>query len=301
LVTFEGASAALIGAFLWAFSAILFEQLTDQISPSILNILKGATAIVFLSLTSVILGETGFQPFSKQGAILFASGILGIGIGDTAYFQSVKMIGARRALLLFTLSPPITALIALVWLGEKLTFMAWLGIIITVIGVMWVVTEEDTSKSKNNRTKSLASGVGFGVIAALGQAVGLVLSRSVMTGSGMTALQSAGLRLAAGITFILGYRIVKDRKNVISKVSGLNRNTMGLIVLSAFLGTYICLWLQQIAISNLSAGIAQTILSTSPVFILPIAGFRGEKISLRAIVGACISILGVTFVFGLIG
>jgi len=74
-----------------------------------------------------------------------------------------------------------------------------------------------------------------------------------------------------------------------------------LLGLTAFIGTYICLWLQQLAVQGAPAGITQTLLSTSPVFILPIAALRGEKLSGRAVLGALLSIFGVMLVFGLIG
>jgi len=74
-----------------------------------------------------------------------------------------------------------------------------------------------------------------------------------------------------------------------------------LLFVAAFIGTYLCLWLQQMAIQGAPAGIIQTLLSTTPIFILPIAAMQGEKITWRAVIGAAISIVGVMMVFGLVG
>jgi drug/metabolite transporter (DMT)-like permease len=75
----------------------------------------------------------------RSVAFLSLSGAIGIGFGDTAYFASLNCVGARRALLLEALAPPLTALFAGVFLGEILPPSAWLGIALTVVGVAWVV------------------------------------------------------------------------------------------------------------------------------------------------------------------
>jgi drug/metabolite transporter (DMT)-like permease len=53
------------------------------------------------------------------------------------------------------------------------------------------------------------------------------------------------------------------------------------------------MWLQQIAIELTPVGIVQTLLSTSPLFILPIVALQGEQISPRAVAGALVALLGV--------
>jgi drug/metabolite transporter (DMT)-like permease len=141
----------------------------------------------------------------------------------------------------------------------------------------------------------------MGVFASLGQAVGLVLSRSAMSDGSITSLQSAALRLSAGVLFTLGWVLISRQPLGKWQNSVDRKKTWGLLGLTAFIGTYICLWLQQLAVQGAPAGITQTLLSTSPIFILPIAALRGEKVSWRAVLGALISIFGVMLVFGLVG
>ena len=81
----------------------------------------------------------------------------------------------------------------------------------------------------------------------------------------------------------------------------MDKKLIGMLVFSSIIGAYISMWLQQITIENLPAGIAQTMLSTSPIFILPMSALRGEKISVRAITGAVLAIVGITLIFGLFG
>jgi len=102
----------------------------------------------------------------------------------------------------------------------------------------------------------------------------------------------------AALTIII--RIL-ERGSAKTIKESMDRKLIGKVLLSSFVGAYICLWLQQITIENLPAGIAQTMLSTAPIFILPMSAFRGEKVSLRAIIGAVLAIIGITLVFGLFG
>ncbi|MBT6490903.1 MAG: EamA family transporter, partial [Deltaproteobacteria bacterium] len=53
------------------------------------------------------------------------------------------------------------------------------------------------------------------------------------------------------------------------------------------------LWLQQISLKYTSAAVAQTLLSTSPLFALAIAKVRGEELSRRAILGTFVALVGI--------
>ena len=301
MINLAGASAALSAAVLWAGSAIIFENISKKVSSARLNFYKGSIALVLLIVTSLILGEHIPNINWKEISVLAISGVIGIALGDTAYFQAVKKLGARRALTLFTLAPPMAALIALIFLYEQLSLMTWIGIMITVGGVMWVVTEESGDEKMQIKKEDLLPGILFGALAALGQATGVVMTRSVLTQTNLTTLQSTIVRLApALVTLIIVIRIMERGFEKPVKESN-DKKLIGMVVFSSIVGAYICLWLQQIAIEDLQASIAQTMLSTSPIFILPMVALRGEKISVRAIIGAVLAMVGITLIFGLFG
>ncbi|NMC46838.1 MAG: DMT family transporter [Chloroflexi bacterium] len=301
MVSFISELYALTAAFLWACSASLLEKLANRLSPKELNIYKGSVALVFLLGTSLLLGESFAGLTPRVVLVLLASGVIGIGLGDTAYFAGLKDIGSRRALLLFALAPPMTALIGWIFLDEVLSLISWMGIFITVGGVAWVVTERTPAEDTPHDRKRMTRGILMGTLASLGQALGLVLSRFVMDHPGISSLQSAALRLFAGVVFTIFWVTFSHQKIGMWRREVDWKKTFGLLVLVAFIGTYLCLWLQQLSVKGIPAGIAQTLLSTSPIFILPISAIRGEKVSWRAVLGAMISIFGVMLVFGLVG
>lgn len=298
---YVGEMAALGAAFLWASSSVIYTHLGRTIPPLLLNLTKGAIAIAFLLLTVVLQQDTFSQLPGRAIAIFVMSGILGIGLGDTFYFQALNYLGPRLTLLLEALAPPLTALIALIFLQESLALKNWLGVFLTISGVAWVVSERipSTSPSENSQIylpKNLKRGVIFALLAALCQATGAVLSRSALLDTNISPLWSTIIRLMGGI-FILFILLPQQRYPAQTWQVFSSRKTLGIIALTAFGSTYLGIWFQQIAFKYTQAGIAQSLLSVSPLFSLPIVMFLGEKISLRAVLGVILALMGIRLLF----
>lgn len=291
---FLGESAALGAAFLWAASSVVYTRLGQTLPPILLNSLKGIVAIAFLLLTLLIL-QPSLGDLSLFGIIILAiSGILGIGIGDTAYFTALRYLGARNTLLLETLSPPLSAIIAMIFLGETLNLQEWCGICLTLLGIAWVITDRTSQNGINS--SQWKQGIFWGILAAICQASGAVLSRYALILSNISPLWSTLIRLVAGtlLAFILWltFSQFKAKTQVF-----LSYRLLGVIGLTAFGSTYLGIWLQQISLKFAPTGISQTLSATSPLFILPIAYLLGEKINKRSIIGVLIAFLGISFLF----
>lgn len=298
-----GGVAALIAALLWAVAAIIFRRLGENVPPAELNLVKGSLAVILMIFTTLVIRESFPVMPLITFLLLLISGIVGIGIGDTAYFESLNHMGSRLALLLGMLAPPMTGAIAWLFMGETIPLIGWLGIIITMAGVAWVITEEQSGE--NVRNINYRQGLKFAFIASLSQAIGAVISRYAMTEPGVTvsALQTAIIRLLAGIVY-LAILLLFSKKPVFTwlRKGSSDTNTsrwylVRMIALVGFIGTYSAVWLQQLSIQYTPVGIAQTLLSTSPLFILPIIAFRGEKLSFRAVCGAMVALGGIVLLF----
>jgi drug/metabolite transporter (DMT)-like permease len=298
-IPYIGELAAITSALIWAFASILFERLGKTIRPIEMNLLKGVLAFLFLGATSLILGEKLAALTPLMLVYLIISGVVGIGFGDTAYFAALNDLGTRITLLCCVLAPPMTAGVAYLLLGETLKPNAWIGILITLAGVAWVITEQTGGENPAAR-KHLWRGLIWAVLANLAQAVGAVISRMTLTQSSITALQTGVIRLAAGSVSILIWMAI--RREPIGRwiKTGTSPKLWRDILMAVTFGSCMAIWMQQVALQNTEAGIAQTLLSTSPIFILPIAALRGEKVSLRAVFGAIASMVGVALLFGII-
>lgn len=290
-----GEVAALTAAFLWALSTVIFGRLGKWLSPLVLNLAKGCIAIALIALTLVL--QQNLQPRLPGMAIfwLTLSGVVGIGLGDTAYFKSINHLGARRALLMESLAPPLTALIALVFLQESLSAISWCGILLTVGGVAWVISERVPASDRGHF--NLRAGLIWSLLAQLGQASGAVMSRGALVNTSVDPLWSGLLRIAAGAAILV--LLVGSRGQVAQQLQPLrSRQLLPMLVLAAFLGTYLAIWLQQIAFKFTPAGIAQALLATSPLFVLPIAASLGERVTGRAVLGGATAIGGIWVLIG---
>ena len=295
LADFRGEVAALGAAFIWAAASIVYTGVGRQLSPLVLNLVKGLIAIALLFLTLLFLGKLLPSVSLMPVLLLLISGVIGIGIGDTAYFAALNSLGARRALVLESLSPPLGAFLALVFLQEQLAPLAWLGIGLTIAGVTWVVMER-SPQPNGTLTHPPLRGIVAGLVAAAGQAIGAVLSRAALAGTDVDPLWSTLIRLLAGILMLLIW--FSAQKHPIQKLAPLrSRRLWGIVIMAAFASTYLGIWLQQIALKYAPTGIAQSLSATSPLFVIPFAIATGEKVSLRAVFGAAIALAGVWLLF----
>ncbi len=303
-----GLAAAVTAAVLWAIGSMLYRMVGRVLPPVRLNLAKGLAASLLLA------GVVGWQWWRSGAgplavppwmlALLAASGVVGIGCGDTCYFAALNRLGPRRALLLFTLAPVLTALLAWPSLDERPGALQAAGILLTCGGVGWVIAE----RAPGGGGGFDAAGAWFGVGAALCQAVGSLLSRHVFEQSGCDAALSALVRILGGTAVLLlmlpldrVLRVAGDQPGVSATRPG-PVATWLLLGVAMFLGTFLGIWLQQLAFKlSDNVGVAATLLATSPLFILPLAAAAGERVSARAVAGAALSVLGVAVLLGALG
>lgn len=289
---FIGEIAALSAALLWAISSVVYIHLGLKIPPLQLNLYKGIIAIALITITLLIQGAA-FRDLSLPTlSLLFLSGIVGIGLGDTAYFAALNSLGARRTLLLETFSPPMGALLALIFIGEQLTKSAWCGILLTILGIAWVISE----RNPVDKVSVSRQGMIWGILAAIAQAVGAVISRFALIQSEITSLESTLIRLLGGTVIVLGLLFLPVAQKTDIKWQ-LSWHSLKIIAIAATGSTYLGIWLQQTSLKFAPTGIAQTFLATSPLFVMPIVALQGEKISWRAMLGVIVSLGGIALIF----
>lgn len=293
----QGELAALSAAFIWALASVIFGRVGKYVSPLILNGTKGLMALGLIALTLGIRQQAGLGLNSVTLTLLVTSGAIGIGLGDTAYFAALNHLGPRRALLLETLAPPLAALIAWGVLQEQLTASTWAGISLTLGGVGWVISERvpawpGAEAGDTEGRDRFRLGIFYGILAALGQAMGAVLSRAALAETAVDPLWSTLLRLIGGLS-ILGI-MVRWQGPLEARLAPLRSlRLLGWVAIAAFFGTYIGIWLQQVALKYAPTGIAQALTATSPLFILPIAAWMGDRVTWRACGGVLVALAGI--------
>ncbi|MBZ0275613.1 MAG: DMT family transporter [Anaerolineae bacterium] len=298
---YTGELAALGTAILFSFGSTLFTLAGRELgSSAVVNRTRLLLAVILLALMHwVTLGH----PFPLDADIshwfwLAISGIIGLALGDAFLFQAFVMIGPRLSMLMMALAPVIATILAWIFLGETLDVRELAGIALTVGGTLWVVSDRNNQNNGHTTTRrAYLIGVLCGLGGAIGQAGGMVTAKLGLTDN-FPALSGNVIRMvtAAAIIWIFtalrgevrdGWMKVREHPRALQKMT-----------IATLTGPVVGVWLSLIAVQNTPVGIASTLMSLTPIFLIPIAYFVfKDKVTLRAILGTIIAFAGTALLF----
>lgn len=224
--------------------------------------------------------------------VMALSGVLGIGIGDTLYFHSLRRIGATRMAVLTTLYSPIVILASYWQLGEKLTLLQWLGIVLIVVAI-YLIAQGNTSAVKEPYL-GVVVGIGLGILSFIAMAAGMVIMKPHLEFYPLLWVNE--VRLGAGILFLLVYLFfhpsIKEIVGGLMVPEGRKFTFWG-----SFIGAYLALvpWLGSLKYAPLS--VASSLGQTSNIFTFILAVvFLKEPVSVRKVVGLALGLGGTVLV-----
>ncbi|MGF1908443.1 DMT family transporter [Vibrio kasasachensis] len=291
-----GELSALLAAIVWAAATWIYGQFSHHFSALQLNIVKGVVASIMMALVMPVVVTFPESIETKHLVVLAVSGVIGIAIGDSAYFASLKRIGANKTLLLESLAPPLSGILALVFLGSVLPIQSWLGVLITTLAVGFVILQPHSDAS----TPPSWSGIGFGLLASICQATGVVISHYALVAGDLSPFLGAFIRLVVGVVAVMAVILVVERKpftHIKMNFAQLTQRTFLTLLLAIFVGTFLALWLQQTALKYANPAVAQTIIATSPLFMLGICVIKGENVTVKSVIGTLAAIGGISLFF----
>lgn len=287
-----GEISALITALFWTFSSLFFAEASKKIGSLQLNINRLILAFIFLGLT-ILIGGLSINLSTNQLLNLTLSGLIGLLFGDFFLFQAFAQIGARISMLIMSLAPVMAALLGFIFLDEKLTVTAIIGSIITISGIILVVTYKKEKEEHIN-----AVGLFNAFLGALGQAVGLIFAKIAFNEGAINGFVATSIRIAASISIMLPIMLLmRNYKNPI-KLYLKEKSAFKYTISGTIFGPFLGITASLIAVSNTEIGIASTLMATTPILMIPVVYiFYKESIPLKSIVGTIIAILGVAILF----
>lgn len=287
-----GEIAALSTALCWAIAARMFRILGQSFSPLALNFWKGFAAIgILFIITQFFLPSVSLS--NEAIFWLLLSGVIGIGLGDTFFFQALNKIGDSQSILVAeTLAPIFTALFAMAWISEWLTWQQWLGIAIVIFSVDVIIKIQ----KKGDTQLFQLSGYVYAGLAAVCQAIGAVLSRDILTSTGVDAFNASQVRLLGGLAIIVLLMLVTRQRWI--PVSGNPKRTWQLFIGATVIGTFAALYLQMVAFTYTKAAIVQTLFATSVILSLLVAKCLGEKVDKKTTIWSSLALVGVAILVG---
>jgi len=278
-------------------AAVLFRRIGDRISAMGMNLGKGLVALVFMGVLLLPGFYSGLASIDTNSIIALAlSGFVGICFGDTLYFLTLMRLGARRTLLLGSLIPVTTALIAVLFLQERVPWVAWLGMALAIAGVTYVMWQRAPQQSADRRTvENYRAGLFFGLLFVAANALGIIASKVGV--ADVPTLEATFIRQAfaiGGLTF--WGLMVRDLMGWVTPLR--DGKLFKTLLIASLIGALLGTWLSIVALKYTHAAVAATLNSTSPLFILPLAFFwLKERISLREVAGATAAVTGIGIYF----
>lgn len=288
-----GQLAALGTAACWAVTSIVFAESARLIGSLRTNLLRLPVALVFLSI-ALVAGAGTFAGLDRTRlGWLTASAVIGLVAGDLAFFAALERLGPRLAALLMSLAPAFATLAGALLLGELPGLVAGAGMVLTLGGVAWVVSEPHGREVAAGRR---LGGVAIAVFSAACQGLGLVLSKLGMAGE-VAPLAATWVRIAVASAAIWALAAAVRRVDIPDLRAAVRRG-WPFVVAGAFFGPFAGVWLSLAAVRLTDVGVAATLMSTTPLLLIPIVAVTERyRPTLRAVTGTILAIAGVALLF----
>jgi len=288
---FLGEFAALFVAICWTVSALYFEKAGRKIGSLSVNIIRLVWAFLLLGIVLLFTKQT-FLPLDATGYQWFwlgLSGVVGLFLGDLFLFKSYLVIGSRTSTLVMSSVPVITATIGWFFLDEILSLKSIIAILVSLSGIVIAIAD------RRLKIRVPAKGLLLAFGGAMGQAIGLILSKKGI--GDYDPISATQIRILFGlICFVIMITALKRWprvKEALKDKSGIRAVSIG-----SFFGPFLGITLSLFAIQHTKTGIASTFMALVPVFIIiPSAIMFKEKIAPHHVIGAIISIIGVSLFF----
>ena len=281
---------ALLTAVCWSFAVILFELSSNKLNPLQINIVKNSFGVIGFIITILIL-DIPYPNFSNKNLVILAiSGLIGVGIADLFFLESLKKIGSSLSAIVATVYAPSVFIIAYIIFNETTTLNVYLGTFLILGGI--VVSTYNFPKQITS--SQLFTGVLFGALAQVLTAASVLSVKPIMLDNPIlyVALIRFGVGLMSAIIFMLlksGYSLV-----LITLKQGY-RNIF--LLGGSFFGTYlsVILWLAGYKYTLAGRAAIYNQLSTVLISIMAVY-FLKDTLTIKKKVGILLSFIGAVIV-----
>lgn len=296
---FIGEFAALATSLCFSIGPTFFTLAGREVGSIVVNRSRLVVAVVYLALLHWLFYGTPL-PLTFEGQRwmwLALSGVIGLTLGDAALFQAFVLLGARLTMLVFAISPVIGALLGWLFLGEALSGWQIGGVLLTLAGVAWVVAGQQNDAQRSLSERDYLWGILFASLGAVGQALGLFAAKKGLV-DGYPALSGQIIRMVSAMLAIWLWTLaVRQAKTTVETLKQ-HPVAVNNILIASFIGPTLGVWFSLVSVQNTELGIASTLQSLPPVFLIPIGYFIfKEKVTWQSLLGTLVALAGVGMLF----
>lgn len=129
-------------AMIWGATPACGKILSTSLSPLLITGVRFACISLVLFIWIFITGQQRDLKMDKQTlALMAAMGFVGITIHNGLLFTGLHFTTATNAALIESIGPTVTTVLAFIFIGERLTKFGWLGIAVSCVGALCIVTK----------------------------------------------------------------------------------------------------------------------------------------------------------------
>jgi DME family drug/metabolite transporter len=269
-------------------------------TPVSANIVRCVSNAAVLLLILLALGKTTTLTSLPPEVILaiIASGLIGLGLGDTLYLVGLRSVGVARAVPLASTYPLFSLIWATFLLGQPVTLTAVIGALVILLGI-WLLSRDKGENTAEAKGKNFFMGIIASMATAVAWSVSLTLMDVAVTLPSISTLDAnfavVTARLAVMALFMLALSPVLDKNRGFLKVK---RRTLIELCAAGLIANGVGWLLMNYSFQNIIEAQAVPISSTTPLFSA-IASFVlfHEKMTVNNTVGAIIIVAGVSLIF----
>lgn len=285
---------SLLAMVLFAVSSVSARRSVGIFGPSTANFLRQIVAVLLLAAFVLLMGS-GFLGPSMSWFLW--SGVVGYGLGDAGVFLALPRLGSRlTSLMTQCLAAPIGALLEWVWRGQVPTGVQIVAGSVILSGVFLALAPQRGSDWAGVKWKS---GVWFGLLAALGQSGGAVLSRqgfelARLAGQEAHPMTVTLQRASAGLVVGgLWYGMDRLRSGPGAWRPALSQGRLWLLV-NALTGPTLGVVCYQWALARHPVSEVLPVVAMVPLAVIPLACWlEQERPTLRSLIGGMLAVAGV--------
>jgi drug/metabolite transporter (DMT)-like permease len=302
---------AFLTTFLWSICVVAARRSVDQLGEDRANLYRILLATGLLGAMAHTfgggLGGAGLWFF-------FLSGIVGFGFGDIGAYNALSRIGSRLTILIAQCGAvPVAGFAEWMWMGTTISLWQLMCVVIIVLGIV-VALMPERARWATIREGPFLAGIAFGVLAALGQGLGAVLSRrayemaraagelaadptTLETSTAIWLGATAGYqRLLGGVLIIAIFTAVRWRSQAVTipaRQSDPLSHKATFVGINALTGPVLGIICFQWALSTTPSVIVQPIIALTPIVVIPLAAWlERDRPTVRSVAGGALAVLG---------
>ena len=200
-----GIAYALLAGILWGIGPLLLKRALKYTNVSTATLLEQNVSVIVITALAIYYGEIGqIDLTSRAFWAFFLAGAVGASFGKVFYYKGIDKVGASKATSVKNSSPFLTAILAVLFLGESMSWFLVAGVTLIVLGIAVLAQTKASGPGGADRLRYFL----YPIIAALCFGVNPIFKKFGVDAAGLPVLGTMITQVTALIFMLLFARAI---------------------------------------------------------------------------------------------